>query len=84
MTEEGGGGSWLQEAVSYLPRKYAELRVFFAEVRSELKNVTWPGRQEIVSTTVVVVATAVFFGFYLYSLDLVLSYLIGYLVRRVS
>jgi preprotein translocase subunit SecE len=75
MEESGGRGPWLQEALTYVPRKYAELRTFFVEVRSELKSVTWPGRQEIQSTTIVVVLTAVFFGFYLYSLDLVFSWI---------
>ena len=84
MTDEGSGQSFFQEALTYIPRKYAELRTFFAEVRSELKSVTWPGRREIVSTTIVVVATAVFFGFYLYFLDLGLSYLLAHLVKQVS
>jgi preprotein translocase subunit SecE len=84
MDEGGDRSSWFQDALGYLPRKIAELRTFLLEVRSELKNVTWPGRQEIVSTTIVVVATAVFFGFYLYSLDLILSYIMAHLVRQVS
>jgi preprotein translocase subunit SecE len=83
MEEDGNRPSWFQDAVGFIPRKIAELRTFLTEVRSELKNVTWPSRQEIVSTTVVVVATAVFFGFYLYSLDIVMSYLMKELVRRV-
>ncbi|PYQ19946.1 MAG: preprotein translocase subunit SecE [Acidobacteria bacterium] len=57
------------------PNKLRELRTFFAEVRSELKKVTWPSRQEVYATTIVVIATTFFFGFYLYGLDLVLSQL---------
>ncbi|PYQ54833.1 MAG: preprotein translocase subunit SecE [Acidobacteria bacterium] len=52
-----------------------ELRTFFVEVKSELKKVTWPSRQEVYATTVVVILTTIFFGFYLYSLDLLLSQL---------
>ena len=83
-SEDGSRPTWLQDAVGYLPRKYVELRTFFVEVRSELKNVTWPGRQEILSTTVVVVVTAVFFGFYLYLLDLALTYLVRLLVKQIT
>jgi preprotein translocase subunit SecE len=77
-------GSWFQDALDFFPKKFAELKTFFAEVRAELKNVTWPGRQEIYSTTIVVVLTTVFFGFYLYFIDLFLSYLLAHLVKQVS
>jgi preprotein translocase subunit SecE len=54
-------------------RKLAEARAFLQEVRAELKKVTWPSRQEVYSTTLVVIATSIFFGFYLWGLDIVLS-----------
>ena len=77
MEKEEGGGSgpaaWLTNAWGWGPRKIAELRSFFGEVRGELKKVTWPSRDEVYSTTIVVLATTVFFGFYLYALDLVLT-----------
>ena len=50
-------------------------RRFFTEVRSELKKVTWPSKQEVYTTTIVVIVTTVFFGFYLYGLDLLLTQL---------
>ena len=74
--EEGGGSgpaALLSGAFGWGPRKLRELRSFFTEVRSELKKVTWPSRNEVYSTTVVVLATTVFFGFYLYALDLLLT-----------
>jgi preprotein translocase subunit SecE len=79
---KAGGPSWLSEAVSWLPRKFAELKAFFSEVRSELKKVTWPGREEVYSTTLVVVATTVFFGFYLWGLDLVFSRILSQVLKR--
>ena len=72
--EEGGSGpAWLSGPLGWGPRKIRELRSFFVEVRSELKKVTWPSRNEVYSTTLVVLATTVFFGFYLYALDLALT-----------
>lgn len=67
---------WLAEAANWLPEKIRQVRVFFAEVKAELKKVTWPAwKAEVWPTTVVVIATTVFFGFYLFGIDLVLSQL---------
>jgi len=60
-------------AVGWAPRKLAELKTFFGEVKSEIKKVTWPPKQEVYATTLVVLATTVFFGFYLYLLDVLFS-----------
>jgi preprotein translocase subunit SecE len=75
---EGGGGSapaWLAGGMSWGPRKFNELKTFFKEVKAELKKVTWPAKQEVYTTTVVVILTTVFFGFYLYGLDILMSQL---------
>jgi preprotein translocase subunit SecE len=74
--EEGGKPTWMSETVNWLPEKIRQGRTFFAEVKSELKKVTWPAwKAEVWPTTVVVVATTVFFGFYLFGIDLLLSQL---------
>ncbi len=46
------------------------IRLFLSEVRNELRRVTWPSRKEVYATTVVVILTSIFFGLYLYALDL--------------
>ena len=46
---------------------------FYGDVRGELKKVTWPGRDEIMGTTVVVIVAVFFFGAYLGVIDYVLS-----------
>jgi preprotein translocase subunit SecE len=63
-------------------RKLAEARAFLTEVRSELKKVTWPSRGEVYSTTLVVIATSIFFGFYLWGLDLVFSRALSFMFKR--
>jgi len=63
-------------------RKLAELRAFFTEVRSELKKVTWPSRKEVYSTTLVVIATSILFGFYLWGLDLAFSRVMSLVLAR--
>jgi preprotein translocase subunit SecE len=73
----GGPPSW----VTWVPRKLAELKAFFIEVRSELKKVTWPSRNEVRATTIVVIITTIIFGFYLYGMDLVFSWLLSFILK---
>ena len=40
-------------------------RVFLAEVRNEMRRVTWPTSKEVYATTVVVILVSIFFGLYL-------------------
>jgi len=74
-TEGGSAPAWLAGGLGWGPRKIGELKSFFAEVRSELKKVTWPSQGEVKNTTVVVILTTVFFGFYLWGLDVVFTQL---------
>ena len=57
-------------------------RRFLQEVRNELSRVTWPSRKEVYATTLVVILTSIFFGVYLYGIDLVLNALMGWLYTR--
>jgi len=52
---------------------------FYADVRSEMKKVSWPSRQEVTGTTVVVIVAVFFFGIYLGVVD----YLLGLGLDRV-
>jgi preprotein translocase subunit SecE len=73
----GGPPSW----VTWAPRKWNELKTFFAEVKSELKKVTWPSKTEVQATTVVVIITTIVFGFYLYAMDLGFSWLLSFILK---
>lgn len=55
---------------------YKRFVSFMREVRAELKKVTWPSRNEVYSTTIVVIFATFFFGFYLFFMDVVFSWLI--------
>jgi preprotein translocase subunit SecE len=59
-------------------------RLFLSEVRNELKRVTWPSQKEVYATTVVVIATSVFFGIYLFALDQVLLTTVQWIFRRLG
>ena len=43
----------------------ANTREFLHDVRVEMKQVTWPNREDVISTTGVVIATVAFFGVFL-------------------
>jgi preprotein translocase subunit SecE len=45
-------------------------REFLHDVRVEMKQVTWPSREDVVSTTWVVIATVTFFGVFLWLVDM--------------
>jgi preprotein translocase subunit SecE len=57
-------------------------RTFLTEVRNEMKRVTWPTRREVYATTVVVILVSIFFGLYLWVVDLSLSSAIHWLLAR--
>jgi preprotein translocase subunit SecE len=59
-------------------------RTFLTEVRAEMKRVTWPGRREVYATTVVVILVSVFFGLYLWGVDLIISSAVHWLLRQVG
>ncbi|NIM57418.1 MAG: preprotein translocase subunit SecE [Candidatus Aminicenantes bacterium] len=56
---------------------YKRLISFLKDVRAELKKVTWPSRNEVYSTTIVVIIATVFFGLYLYFMDLIFSWVLN-------
>ncbi len=63
---------------------YQKVRTFLSEVAAEFRKVTWPPRKEVYGTTIVVIITVFFFGFYLYILDVGLSYLAATVTRLVE
>jgi preprotein translocase subunit SecE len=56
-------------------------RRFLSEVRNETARVTWPSRKEVYATTVVVILTSIFFGVYLYGVDVMFSAIVGWIFR---
>ena len=69
---EGGGGvaGW-----------WTNSRTFLVEVRNEMRRVTWPSRREVYATTLVVILTAMFFGLYLWGLDLAIDRMVRWIFR---
>jgi len=62
--------------------QFERWRVFFSEVRNELKRVTWPNQKEVYATTVVVILVSIFFGLYLFALDFGVDSLVIWIMRK--
>ncbi|MGD1149366.1 MAG: preprotein translocase subunit SecE [Thermoanaerobaculaceae bacterium] len=63
---------------------WQRLQTFLREVVVETKKVTWPARDEVVATTVVVIAASFIFGIFLYVCDLAFSQLVTWLIKFLS
>ena len=63
---------------------WARSRRFLSEVRNEMGRVTWPSRKEVYATTIVVILTSIFFGVYLWGVDLFLNFVIGWIYRSLG
>ena len=62
-------------------RWWSTSRSFLVEVRNEMRRVTWPSSREVYATTIVVILVSVFFGTYLWGIDLGLDALVGLIFR---
>ena len=71
-----------QSTIAKIVNGPAQFSQFLKDVRGEMRGVTWPNRDDVRSTTVTVVITTFFFGFYLgTALDIPFSRLMQWLLH---
>ena len=58
------------------------MREFFRDTNAEMQKVSWPSRNEVVGTTVVVIAATILFALYLWGCDLLFYKAIDFLFTR--
>ena len=75
---QGGPGSELTKKVT---GTVADTREFLHDVRVEMKQVTWPSKDDVVSTTTVVIATVFFFGVFLAIVDWLVQRGVAYVFK---
>ncbi len=66
---DGGDGG---DGVSRLPKPssfFGRLGQFYHDVKLEMRKTSWPTRNEVWNTTVVVLIAVIFFGYYLWGVD---------------
>ncbi|MGH9359702.1 MAG: preprotein translocase subunit SecE [Terriglobia bacterium] len=65
---------------------WQRLRDYYHEVRIEMKRVTWPGKQEVYGTTIMVLITTFAFALFFWLCDQTFSHLVSrlltYLLHR--
>jgi preprotein translocase subunit SecE len=64
--------------------KFEQIKQFYRDVILEMKKVSWPTRQEVTSTTVVVLIAVFFFGFYLFGSDMLITYFFDTLTKLLK
>lgn len=57
-----------------------KIKKFLGETRSELKKVSWPNKNELIGSTMVVIVTVVILAVYIGLLDLLFSKLMEFLM----
>lgn len=55
---------------------WTRVKEYAADVRTEMKRVTWPGRQEVYSTTILVILTTFFFAAVFWIYDHIFLFLV--------
>ncbi|HWP99334.1 MAG TPA: preprotein translocase subunit SecE [Vicinamibacterales bacterium] len=70
-----------RELGARLAEWWRRARTFLAEVRNEMGRVTWPTRREVWATTLVVILASMFFGLYLFAIDIVLNRVVAWIFR---
>jgi preprotein translocase subunit SecE len=63
---------------------FENAKQFYSDVRSEMRKISWPARQEVIGTTIVVVVAVFFFGFYLGLIDYLLAMGLDRVIRYFS
>ena len=85
VKNEDSTGSAITGAASGVGQKVtgtiADTREFLHDVRVEMRQVTWPNREDVISTTGVVIATVFFFGVFLWLVDLSVQKGIAYVFK---
>jgi preprotein translocase subunit SecE len=79
VAEEAGRFDTVKEAAG---GRIERVRLFLSEVRNELKRVTWPSQREVYATTIVVILVSMFFGVYLWLLDIGMDRIVRWIFGR--
>jgi preprotein translocase subunit SecE len=63
---------------------FKRMGAYLREIRGEIKKVTWPGKNDLVKTTIAVLVISLFFGIYLFGVDFIFTRIfrqIGYIFK---
>jgi preprotein translocase subunit SecE len=75
----------MEEKAAVVPRPkqwVMSTQEFWRDTTSEMKKVTWPNRQEVIGTTLVVIVATIVFAVYLWGCDVVFYRAIDFLFTK--
>jgi preprotein translocase subunit SecE len=85
VKNDESGGNAISGAAAGLGQRISgtvtDTREFLHDVRVEMKQVTWPSKDDVVSTTTVVIATVFFFGVFLAIVDFLVQRGVAYVFK---
>lgn len=67
--------------MDFITKRWRQFSEFLSETQAEMKKVTFPPREQVVSTTIVVVITSVIFSIFLWIADLVILKVYGWIYQ---
>ncbi len=67
--------------MDFITKRWRQFSEFLSETQAEMKKVTFPPREQVVSTTIVVVITSVIFAIFLWIADLVILKVYGWIYQ---
>jgi len=56
-----------------IKQKWTDFQLFLGDVKKEAVKVSWPGKNEVVGTTTVVIVYTAIVGFFLFAVDALVS-----------
>lgn len=75
----GGLGFWLVQS-----GRWAQSKDFLSETRAEMRKVSFPTRDEVVSTTIIVIVTSFIFAVFLWFADFLILHGYDWVIRVTS
>ena len=73
-----------EETKAKKPGLFARIGKWFRELKSECRKIVWPTRQQTVNNTLVVIASVVVVGVFIWVLDIVFGFGIQSLLAHFS
>jgi preprotein translocase subunit SecE len=69
--QDTDGTNMAKTAGASKPNVFKRLGKYFTDVRAEMRRVVWPGRTEVINSSVVVIVTLLFFTLFTFVVDAV-------------
>ncbi len=63
---------------------FVRIKEYLAEVRGEMKKVTWPNKNDLYKTTIAVIVSSVIFGVYLFAVDFIFSRIVKQIINLLK